>query len=1082
MMSRTSQATANAYTQDLEEIQVTLGGDKESLKNIFRKIEHQTQFRFSFFEDHINAYSAITFPNERRSVKATLDLAFEGLPLTYVQKGKMVYIRKKDLPSSTGASAAPPYFISGKVTTAQTNEPMAGVNILVKGTTNGTTTDAEGAYVIEASENDILVFSFIGHKTVEESVGKRTSISVSMVEEIEALDEVVVNAGYYLTTDKKKTGSIVKVTSKEIEDQPVTSPLMSLQGRMAGVDISPRNGLPGSSVKVQIRGQNSVRTNRGRDVDGNLPLYIVDGIPLDSRPLLAAASSLVGVGFDPLSTINPANIESIEVLKDADATAIYGSRGANGVVLITTKNASKTGTTNVEVNYYRGWGKIANTMDLLNTKQYLEMRREAFKNDQAAPGGLFFPDYDLLRWDSTRYTDWQDVLIGNTAEIEDMQFKLSGGNTNTSFLLGGGMHNESLVFPGDFGYKRITGSVHINHVSDNQKLRASVSANYGTDNNKLFDDVSVMTNTLTMPPNAPALYDEKGVLNWENSTWINPMVMFKNVHRGVTDNLITNVSVEYALLKELSAKVNLGYTDLNGSEEIRYPISAYNPAEQAFRRGSVANGINKRKSWIVEPQMTYRLNFSRHHADFLLGGTWQNNRYKSQLLSAGGYTSDAFLGNMQAATAISFVRDDRSQYKYAAVFGRIGYNWDSRYFINLTARRDGSSRFGPNNKFANFGAIGAAWVFTNEKFGEELNRFLSFGKIRGSYGITGSDQIGDYRFYDTYRVTYQKYDDAIGLYPTGLFNPNYAWESTRKLETAIELGFFDDRIFLESGAYWNRSFDQLVEYPLPYVSGFESVLINSKAIVGNNGLEISLRTENLHKGKVRWNSAFNISFPRNKLIKFPNLKESPYASQYEVGKPLSIMKLYTLTGVNQETGYYEALDVDNNGAFDMADRTFIQDIGRKYYGGISNTLTFGSLEVDFLFQFVRQTSLAYNSSWPGLQGNQPVNVMNRWRKEGDIVDVQKFSQDVFGPTQAKYSLYESSNALVENSSFIRLKTLSISYNLPISGLSKVGFQTLRVYIQGQNLLTFSGYDGLDPETGSSLPPLRMITVGVQAKI
>jgi TonB-linked SusC/RagA family outer membrane protein len=966
--------------------------------------------------------------------------------------------------------------VSGVVKTV-TGSPMPGVNILVKGTSIGTSSDKNGGFVIEVNGgDDVLVFSFIGFKPYETRVGSMTVIEVVLEEDIMSLSEVEIQStGYWTDTKARSIGNIAKVSAKDIERQPVTSPLMSLQGRMTGVDVIPGNGAPGSAVRIQIRGQNSLRP------EGNYPLYVIDGIPIDSRPISAAATSIIGnAGFDPLSTINPANIESIQVLKDADATSIYGSRGANGVILITTKQAKKSGETSFEVNAYQGVGSVSKFMDVLNTPQYLQMRREAFRNDGVEPQPW---DYDLMQWDTTRNTDWQKELLGGTAKISDVQAGFTGGNVNTSFRLGGGFHRETLVFPGDFGYRRLSGSFNMNHLSPNQKLRITLAMNYGAEKNRLFDDSNMITNALTLPPNAPALYDENGDLNWEHSTFTNPLAATRNVHNTTTDNLVVNTDLLYNLISGLDVKVNLGYTSFTGNENVRFPLSAYDPAYAMYYTGTTRDGSNTRRTWIAEPQVNYNKRIGDSEFNVVVGGTWQEGRYASKMTSSGGYTSDLLLGSPQSATYTLVEKAETSQYKYVALYGRLGYNLKERYFLNFTGRRDGSSRYGPERRFANFGSVGAAWIFSGEPFLAGLSNVLNFGKLRASYGSTGTDQIGDYRYYELYTPTVGKYQGNISLYPTSPYLPDYHWEVTRKFELALETKMFDNRVAIEAAFYSNRSSNQLIETALPYASGFASVFANFSPTIENRGLEFMVETVNIRSEAFQWTTSVNVTIPRNELISFPNLESSAYAQMYVVGEPLSLTRLYALKGVDPQTGMYTFVDKDGGGSIDSQnDLVYTHNYGRKYYGGLTNTLSFKAFEFSFLLQFADQSAQNYTGFMPGQPANQPVDVLSRWRQVGDAANIQLYSQTLYGPIRDSFSQYTSSNAVIGNSSFLRLKTLSLTYTLPAAILRAARIQSARVYVQGQNLFTVTDYMGLDPETGSALPPLRMFTAGIQVKI
>jgi TonB-linked SusC/RagA family outer membrane protein len=852
---------------------------------------------------------------------------------------------------------------------------------------------------------------------------------------------------------------------------------MALQGRMAGVDITPYTGVAGSAVKIQIRGQNSLRS------DGNFPLYVIDGVQVDSRPL-RSSGALLNYGFDPLSTINPSNIESIQVLKDADATAIYGSRGANGVIIITTKKGTASGPTNFTLSASSGIGQISNKVDLLNTEEYLEMRNEAFTNDGATPGAL---DVDLNgTWDNQRYTDWQEELLGGNSNVTDVQAGITGGSANTSFRFTGGFHKENVIIPGDFSFHSITSNLNLTHTSPNKKLTAILSINYGANKNTLINDGAFVGAALMLPPNAPALYDENGNINWQFRadgfhSWTNPLSLIKKTQHLTSGNLVANTSVGYEILPKLQLKANLGYTDFNSDDNVKIPISSRPPAQIATATGQSTFGTNKRTSWIVEPQLNYSRDFNDHHIDIVIGTTFQENNSSYLSIRGTGYSSDALLNSLQAAPAKTVAVDESSQYRYTAFFGRIGYNWKSKYLLNLTGRRDGSSRFGPNNRFGNFGALGAAWVFSKESLIANNLNFLSFGKLRASYGTTGSDQIGDYQFYNTYNMAQGPYQN-ISLVPTALYNPDYAWELTKKLEAALELGFAEDRIMIEASWYRNRSSNQLVFNPLPWTTGFPFVVGNFDATVENSGWEFLLNTINISSDNIRWRTSINVSIQRNKLLKFDNIESSPYATLYKVGEPLSLQRLYVWEGVDPETGTHQLADINDDGSIDDSDRQLMTPLARQYYGGMVNTIGYKAFELSFLFQFSKGNGYGFMGEMPGTRSqNQPTFVMDRWQKEGDQADVAKFTRST--ASSNLYNKVRTSSLNTADASFIRLKTLSLSYTLPASLLTKAGIQESRIYLQGQNLFTLTDFDMvLDPETINALPPLRIIMMGIQFKL
>nr|WP_170164495.1 SusC/RagA family TonB-linked outer membrane protein [Sinomicrobium pectinilyticum] len=1027
-------------------------------------------------------------------MERVLQKVFGNSGMAYrVEQKQIVLTPKDDIPvekdiPKTGMEQEQ-HIINGTVSDVQ--GPMPGVSIYIKDSDRGTFSGADGTYQIMAAPTDILVFSYIGYRTVERTVGSQTILNIELQEDVTELNEVVLNAGYYKTTEKTRTGSIAKVTAEEIEHQPVISPLMALQGRVAGLEITPTSGAPGIAPKIRIRGQNSLRilesgkTVPGVLTEGNYPLYIIDGIPINSSPVISRGGSITQGGYDPLSAINPENIESIEVLKDADATAIYGSRGANGIILITTKQGKGISKekSNLDFSMYRGIGSVANRIDLLNTQQYLEMRKEAFANDGVEPNPNNTAHSDINgSWDQNRYTDWQKVLLGGTSDITDIQGNVSGGNTNTFYRLGGSLHKETLLLPGDFGYNRVSGHLHVNHTSDNQRFRASVSINYSVGKHNVTQE-NLVNAALTLAPNAPKLYDENGELNWElndfgRETWTNPLAGLERTTNSDNRNLVANGNLEYLLLTGLTLKTNFGYTELNFAEKMQTPLTSFGPFLRPYYTPSAMFNSSHRNSVLIEPQLRYQKKIKDHRLDVIIGATYQENTDELLQIQGREYTSDLFLESLEGAGNIQILRDISEEYKYNAVFSRLGYSFKDRYLLNLTGRRDGSSRFGPGKRFGNFGAVGAAWIFSDEPWIKRLFPFLSSGKLRGSYGITGNDQIGNYQFLDLYRFSGINYQNQTSLSPNALFNPDFQWEKTKKLETSLAMGFAENRLSMEVSWYRNRSSNQLIQRTLPAMTGFSSVNDNfSEATVENSGWEFLLRGDIARTGAFQWTTSANMTVSRNKLLEFPGIEDSPYATVFKVGEPLSIQRLYTWLGVDPETGTHQFLDVNDDGVINDEDKQFSNALDRDFYGGLNNSLRYKGLELSFLFQFSKQNANYMPSGTPGYSVNQPSYVLRRWQSEGDLTDVQRFSQT--STMTLLYSQLRQSDANIEDASFLRLKTLSLSYFFPENVIEHMGLKQLKVFVQGQNLFTISGYSGLDPETGYALPPLRMITTGIQ---
>ncbi|SFU78123.1 TonB-linked outer membrane protein, SusC/RagA family [Pustulibacterium marinum] len=974
---------------------------------------------------------------------------------------------------SYGAFAQTSVNVSGTV--SDRDGPIYGATIQVKGKSLGTSSDVDGRYMLTVSEIDTLVFSYMGYESQSFLVGSRTVFDVVLLESLRTLDAVVVNAGYYTVSEKERTGSIASVRAEAIEKQPITNALSAVQGRMTGVHITQNTGVAGGGFSIQIRGVNSLRS------EGNAPLYIIDGMPVSATtPSFNSAGILPSHEMNPLNALNPNDIQSIEILKDADATAIYGARGANGVVLITTKKGGVTGKTQFTVNASQGWSQVASQMELMSTSDYLTMRAQAYANDGIAnyPANA----YDVNgTWDANRHTDWQKELIGTTALNSLVHLSVAGGNGQTRFMLSGSHQEQTTVFSEDFRYKtnNVTGS--LEHQSSDNRFQVSLTGLFSDQTNNLIRS-DITNQALRLAPNAPALYQEDGSLNWENNTFTNPLAANESTYANTTRTFTTNANLQYALFPKLLLKVNTGLNQQVFEEWSLRPSTMYNPAYGVTPASSVATkGTSQRFSYLVEPQIEYQITASKHRVQVLLGGTYQERTSDVLGLYSYGFESNALIHSLEAASGVMVTDDVRTSYRYAALFGRINYSHDGKYILNLTGRRDGSSRFGPNNRFANFGAVGFAWLFSKEDLVSD-SKWLSFGKLRGSYGVTGSDALGDYQYLDTYTVSSTGYQGGSVLYPSRLNNPYFSWEKTTKFEVALETGFLKDRLRFNAAWYQNRSGNQLVGIPLPATTGFSSIQANLPATVENRGWEFELQAMPVTFEEGQWHSSVNLSIPRNELVAFPDLEGSTYANSYVVGYPLSIQKVYQYEGIDPETGLFQFTDFNEDGVISSpADNQVIQKIGVEYFGEWNNQVQYKHWDFSCLFQFVKQVQRNYNAlmATPGTMNNQPIEVNNVWSATNPDGHYMPYTTSTGGERGRLYSYYRNSTAAISDASFIRLKNVQLSYHLPIGK----GMQDVRIYLQGQNLWTLTDYFGLDPEFVATgfLPPLKTYALGVQLK-
>ncbi len=1029
-----------------------------SLMDIFREVQMQAGFMFVFQPTLVDQFKNLAVPGGTHSVQDFLEIVLRDTPVGFEENGRNIIIFRRPVT----------FNIQGRVLDPETEEGLPGVTIYIKNSNQGTHSEPDGSFAITATKDDILVFSYVGRITKQVTVNEHTPKKIAL--QPMTLPEVMINTGYYPVTEAERIGNISTVTHKELERSPVVNPLQSIQGRLAGVFVEQISGLHGSGYKIRIRGQNSLRD------EGNEPLYIIDGVPYPSASMVYPTSGYRMPLSNSLSLVPLSTIDRIDVLKDADATAIYGSRGANGVILISTKRPEKSGS-GAEVNINTGFSQVGHYVNLMNSQQWREMRLEAFKNDNVDIEEIDPPDISL--WDKTRYTNWQKELIGGVAPVTNAVVSLYGGEENTKFFFTGNFYKEGSVFPKRFDYTRGSGLFNMTHQSKNNRFHANMIFNYAADDNNLpvFD---ITQQAFYLPPNAPALYNAAGQLNWENNSWYNPLAYLEQTYRAQTTNWSTHTMLDYELLPSLVLKANLGQTVFSRKETTITPRSYHSPSIRDHQLGEHSESNNILRTLIAEPILEYGHDLWQGKFKVLIGSTIQHMVQDAQNTVGSDYENDAFIGDLGAAPTLKATDPVTWVYRYAATFGRVNYNWHEKYILNVTVRRDGSSRFGVGKKFSNFGSVGGAWIFTQEPFSDKLT-FLSFGKVRATYGITGSDQISDYGYYSGYEEMLRYGGNSVT--PVQPNNSSYSWETTRKAEVGLALGFLRNRIQADLAYYRNRSSNQLLTSQVSTVTGFSQANLNLPVVVQNSGFEILLNTTQLDGRHFSWSTNLNFTLPYNKLARYDGLASSPDSARFIVGESLNSKRVYA-TYVNQETGLYASKNLNGDpGNVIGRDDRYIQNRGVRYYGGIDNTVRFHNFQLDILLQFVKQTGLTYeaNTAAPGLGGyNHTAGVLSRWKQKNDNSNVQRFAAGEEG-----YNAF--SNAMAHgdiaygDASYIRFKNVSLTYTLNTSIAKRLAAKSAKIYIQAQNLLTITNYIGVDPETISTtnLPPLRTVVGGVQ---
>ncbi|MBP1638901.1 MAG: TonB-dependent receptor [Bacteroidetes bacterium] len=1085
---------------------ISLNFKHEQLTTVLKSIKSQSGFVFVTGDlDLKKYYIDVQIKNVSIGQALAACLHSHGLLFTIVNKTIVI---SKDSENSTkilGASFTRTYELRGVVRAEDDGAALPGATVLVKGSTNGVLVKSDGTFNLQGvTASDVVVISFIGYEKLEVPVVGRSNIgTVVLSQKTNKLDEVEVLAYGLTTSNRYATGSSVKITSKDISKQPVENVMQALQGKVAGLIINQSSGLHGADIDVEIRGQNSLDpSNSTTNVLKNVPLYVVDGIAFPGAAInqLASSKSTSGSYFylqgpngsgngSPLATISPSDIESIEILKDANATALYGSRGANGVILIKTKKGN-VGKPVVSINLSSGVSIMNTSMQALNLTDYLALRKEAFANDNKTPTTTNAPDLTL--WSQTEGQNFKKILIGSPSKSYSGGVSVSGGGHGSTFMLSGNYSRNTSVF--DDNRSSSSYGLHFSsgYTSPDEKFKATLSIIMGSNISNLAS-AGFYQYAYSLPPNFPLRNTDGSLYWWSKSipNISNPLAALNSSYQNNMNTLNTSINLSYALTRKLKLSVNAGYNRTQSNQSDLSPSTSANPESTSLVSTRTATYTESNaRNLVIEPQLNYSALLGGGNLTALLGATYQETVNEQPFfIIASGFSSDLYMKDLSMASSY-IIHNGYSAYKYVSFFGNVNYIYKERYIINGNFRRDGSSKFGPNNLYANFGSVGLAWIFTSEPFLTRKPEWFSFGKIRSSYGVVGNDNVQNYAYLSSYSGTSSSYySGASGLSPARVANPNYKWATTRKFEIATDLGFFKDRLLFNFAYFSNRTSNQLLDYPLSTQTGFSSYTANLNALVQNTGLEVTLTSTNIRTKNFTWSTSANASLPQNKLLSFPGLASSSYASTYVVGRPTTSLYLLHYTGTDKDgMPTYQDVDKDGKITTTIGANTGVGDLvyeGKSYpdlYGGLSNTFKYKNFQLDISARFTLGAKdlgiLSTLSSAPGTLSNFPSAVVQAMRALG----VQKlFTTSSYSTA---FKLFQQSDAMLQKLSYGRLTNVSFSYNLPENLSKRIKLSNMRFYIQGQNLFKFtlSGktYAGIDPETGTSaVPPLTAIVGGIQ---
>lgn len=1079
---------------------VTLPTGNITLKTAFNEIEKQTGYSVDYEETNINVNKTVNATVSNLDLPEALQGLLKNTGYSYSIEGKHIVV-------STQAAKQPGKRnkVSGKVNDAS-GEPVVGANVVEKGTTNGTITDLNGSFSLDIPAKSTLIISYIGYTPREVEVGNQLTFNVKLAEDTEMLDEVVV-VGYGTQKKSDVTTAVASVSSDNLKNRAAVNFGEAMAGQVPGVMVQQTNGAPGGEgLTIKVRGTGSI-------TQSNDPLYVVDGYPME------------GGAF---RLLNPSDIESIQVLKDASSTAIYGSRGANGVVIITTKKG-QIGKPTVQLNAYVGFQQREKEVKMMNRNQYVEWftdgRNQAWLdakvissdpnqaphsiNDPNSRRALYsgassqymIPDgtgsykYNFLDPASVAQmpdNNWQDLLF-RTAVMQQYEVSVSGGAENTRYTFSGSYTNqEGIVINTDyerFNFRTNVSSKISNSINVGMTLMA-----YSADGSEQANGKdSPVLYALNLPPIYP-LYNEDGTYG---SMVRNPEILAGDVANpiGIAEQ-VTNRRKRYGWLGTIFAEweiiKNLKYRiSMNGG--IQDNINKkYEPSYVDFDASKAprpAKGINERwtdRDWVIENTLNYTFTLAdKHSFNALLGYTTQSHSFEHMKGEARGYANDK-IETLNAGTMYAMTSDE-SEYSMISYLGRINYVYDNRYMLTTTLRSDGSSRFGSNKKWGTFPSVSVGWRISQEKFMQDVKQ-ISDLKLRASFGISGNNRIGNYSSIGLLSTSFYPTGDAIQntVNPNTMSNFDLGWERTRQYNVGFELGMFNNRVRLEGDFYDSQSIDLLLNVPVPTITGYSSQMQNIGK-VQNRGMEFTLNTKNL-TGAFTWSSNFNISFNKNKVLEVGVDKRPIYGSAANAnnafvtqpGYPVASFYGYKYIGVFQSQeeldkyphlaadkvgdGRYE--DVNKDGKLDQNDKTILGDNNPVFTAGFSNSFSYKNFTLDL--QFTGSYGAEVFSFYKRMCG------IYHGDRNGMIEQLDRWrSEDQpgdgihFRATRTPSGWQrDPSSAWVQDASYLRLRNLTLGYNFNQHTINKLKMKGLRLYVTGSNLFTITNYVGYDPETSS----------------
>jgi len=1103
-----------------QEVSIQMNGAK--IKSVLSMIEKSVDVKFSYSPQVIQAGHRVTLDAKKVSLGEVLKMILTPNQIKYTVVGNQIILtaqaslpQKEPIPNEEKIDQNVGLEVKGQVIDAENNMPLPGVTVLVKGTSKGANTNSKGEYSTEVpNEKSVLIFSFVGYISQEVIVGNRTQINIGLRTDTKALNEVVV-VGYGEQNARDVTTSVGQIKASAIKDMAALGLDKALTGKLAGVQVLETSGAPGSGINIRVRGTNSISA-------GNEPLYVVDGIPLSND----VENGVGGRRVNPLNMINTADIETVEVLKDASSASIYGSRGANGVVLITTKKG-KTGKPSFSYDAYYGTQQVTKKIKMLDAYQWSKMAYDARtntyldflkvnkrtgsasdNNDQRIANGLkangdlpipaTFPY--LNDTPNLTNTDWQDQIFRN-APLQSHTLSVSGGTDNVRYFASGNYLNQDGVVVGS-GFQKFGGKFNLDVTSG--KLRAGINViptvstydNIATEGR--WTDENVVSTALISLPIYPA-YNPDGSFNFDNAILgynsaqaINPIALATVKKDKVQQTqLLANFYTEYSITNDLKYKLSVGAT-LNNFDRNFFRPSTLPFAGVLVARPRGEKNTRNITNWLIENTLNYKKTFGKHNLSALAGYSAQKERDESTFMS-GIFPNDLVQTFNSTVTPTTF-QTSINEWSLISYLSRIQYGFAGKYLLTGTVRADGSSRFGLNNKFGYFPSVSAGWIVSEENFLKN-SKSISSLKLRASYGVSGNFKIGNYEpvarlVADNYVFGVNEGTQSVGFRPTNAENNKLGWEKTQQIDVGVDASFFQNKLNLTVDYYNSNTSDLLLNLPVPEISGF-SFLRQNIGKVNNKGLEITVST-NHQLGALKMNNSINYSMNRNVVTDLGGLSQLPLVNQAgglsyitKVGQPIGSYFTLVKEGVysqaqiddptipkapNSAAGDFRFKDVNGDGKIDTNDKEIVGNYAPDFTFGFSSNLEYKNFDFNLSLQGVQGNKVVnlnkrHYDSGESFGGNS-ITVLNRW-----ISDTQPGDGQTARANRNQTGLSSSTSTYhVEDASYVRIRSITLGYKIPNTITKKLNISNARIYVSTVNPYTFTKYSAYNPETSNSNDP------------